>query len=112
MQKKKLLSGTPMIAITGNIDRSLSKLTALRVYYGGAKPENVTRGWMDPQNIKRIENSTAIQPGKDYTFTWDMQPDEYVFKAWHKIGVGLIASDYDYTITPEGGTKVTVQLRT
>ena len=64
---------------------------------------------MDPQNLKSIENS-AIQPGKDYTFTWDMQPDDYVFKVWHQIEVVLIASDYDYTIRPKAGTKLTVKL--
>lgn len=110
LQKDTRISGTPKISITGNIDRSVSNLTALLVDYGGAKPEIVTRGWMDPQNIKSIENSTAIQPGKDYTFTWDMQPDDYVFKAGHQIGVVLIASDYDYTIRPKAGTKLTVKL--
>ncbi|MDG0962290.1 CocE/NonD family hydrolase C-terminal non-catalytic domain-containing protein, partial [Bacillus paranthracis] len=110
LQKDTRISGTPKISITGNIDRSVSNLTALLVDYGGTKPEIVTRGWMDPQNVKSIENSTAIQPGKDYTFTWDMQPDDYVFKAGHQIGVVLIASDYDYTIRPKAGTKLTVKL--
>ncbi|HDV4607662.1 TPA: Xaa-Pro dipeptidyl-peptidase [Bacillus anthracis] len=110
LQKDTRISGTPKISITGNIDRSVSNLTALLVDYGGAKPEIVTRGWMDPQNVKSIENSTAIQPGKDYTFTWDMQPDDYVFKAGHQIGVVLMASDYDYTIRPKAGTKLTVKL--
>ena len=38
-----------------------------------------------------------------------MQPDDYVFKAGHQIGVVLIASDYDYTIRPKAGTKLTVK---
>ena len=87
LQKDTRISGTPKISITGNIDRSVSNLTALLVDYGGTKPEIVTRGWMDPQNVKSIETSTAIQPGKDYTFTWDMQPDDYVFKSGHQIGL-------------------------
>ena len=36
--------------------------------------------------------------------------DDYVFKAGHQIGVVLIASDYDYTIRPKAGTKLTVKL--
>ena len=67
LQKDTRISGTPKISITGNIDRS-SNLTALLVDYGGAKPEIVTRGWMDPQNIKSIENSTAIQPQRLYIY--------------------------------------------
>ncbi|MED1103302.1 Xaa-Pro dipeptidyl-peptidase [Bacillus paramycoides] len=110
LQKDMRISGTPKISFKGNIDRSVSNLTALLVDYGGAKPEIVTRGWMDPQNLNSINNSTVIQPGKDYTFTWDMQPDDYVFKEGHQIGVVLIASDYDYTIRPKAGTKLTVKL--
>ncbi|CAM3975576.1 Xaa-Pro dipeptidyl-peptidase [Bacillus paramycoides] len=110
LQKDMRISGTPKISFKGNIDRSVSNLTALLVDYGGAKPEIVTRGWMDSQNLNSINNSTVIQPGKDYTFTWDMQPDDYVFKEGHQIGVVLIASDYDYTIRPKAGTKLTVKL--
>ncbi|KFM99439.1 Xaa-Pro dipeptidyl-peptidase [Bacillus clarus] len=110
LQKDMRISGTPKISFKGNIDRSVSNLTALLVDYGGAKTEIVTRGWMDPQNLNSIEYSTAIQPGKDYTFTWDMQPDDYVFKAGHQIGVVFIASDYDYTIRPKAGTKLTIKL--
>ncbi|MED0963675.1 Xaa-Pro dipeptidyl-peptidase [Bacillus paramycoides] len=110
LQKDMRISGTPKISFKGNIDRSVSNLTALLVDYGGAKPEIVTRGWMDPQNLNSINNSTVIQPGKDYTFTWDMQPDDYVFKEGHQIGVVLIASDYDHTIRPKAGTKLTVKL--
>ena len=66
--KDTRISGTPKISITGNIDRSVSNLTALLVDYGGAKPEIVTRGWMDPQNVKSIENSTAIQPQRLYIY--------------------------------------------
>ncbi|MFJ8353616.1 Xaa-Pro dipeptidyl-peptidase [Bacillus paramycoides] len=110
LQKDMRISGTPKISFKGNIDRSVSNLTALLVDYGGAKPEIVTRGWMDPQNLNSINNSTVIQPSKDYTFTWDMQPDDYVFKEGHQIGVVLIASDYDYTIRPKAGTKLTVKL--
>lgn len=47
LQKDTRISGMPNISITGNIDQSVSNLTALLVDYGGAKPEIVTRGWMD-----------------------------------------------------------------
>lgn len=110
LEKEMRISGTPKISFKGSIDRPVSNLTALLVDYGGAKPEIVTRGWMDPQNLNGKEQSTPITPGKDYTFTWDMQPDDYVFQAGHQIGVVLIASDYDYTIRPNAGTKLTVKL--
>ncbi|MDM5155213.1 Xaa-Pro dipeptidyl-peptidase [Bacillus sp. DX1.1] len=110
LQKEMRISGTPEISIQANLDRPVSNLTALLVDYGGVKPEIVTRGWMDPQNLNGNEQSTALTPGKDYAFKWDMQPDDYVFPAGHQIGVVLISSDYDYTIRPKAGTKLTVKL--
>lgn len=110
LEKEMRISGTPKISFKGSIDRPVSNLTALLVDYGGVKPEIVTRGWMDPQNLNGINSSEPIIPGKDYSFTWDMQPDDYVFQAGHQIGVVLIASDYDYTIRPKAGTKLTVKL--
>ncbi|PEF33354.1 Xaa-Pro dipeptidyl-peptidase [Bacillus wiedmannii] len=109
LQKDTQISGTPQISFKGNIDHSVSDLTALLVDYGGEKPKIVTRGWMDLRNLNSIKSSTALQPGKDYTFTWDMEPDDYVFKAGHQIGIVVIGSDHDYTIRPKAGTKITVK---
>ncbi|MGM9932958.1 CocE/NonD family hydrolase C-terminal non-catalytic domain-containing protein, partial [Pradoshia sp.] len=61
-----------------------------------------------PQNIQSRERSKSIVPGRDYTFEWEMEPKDYVFKAGNQIGIVLIASDYDYTIRPKAGTKITV----
>lgn len=102
------MSGTPEIKIQASIDRPVANLTALLVDYGGTKPEIVTRGWMDPQNRNADDVSTSIVPNQGYTFKWDMQPDDYVFQPGHRIGIVLIASDYDYTIRPTAGTKITV----
>lgn len=104
------LSGTPKISINANIDRETANLTALLVDYGGDKPEIVTRGWMDSENLHSDSLSESIVPNKDYTFTWDMQQNDYVFEKGHRIGLVLAASDYEYTIRPPGGTKITVNL--
>ena len=102
------ISGTPEVKIRASIDRPVANLTALLVDYGGTTPVIVTRGWMDPQNLESAEHSVALVPNQMYTFKWDMQPDDYVFQPGHQIGIVLIASDYDYTIRPPAGTKLTV----
>lgn len=102
------MSGTPVVKIRASIDRPASNLTALLVDYGGTKPEIVTRGWMDPQNLESANQSVPLVPHQEYTFKWDMQPDDYVFEAGHQIGIVLLASDHDYTIRPPAGTKITV----
>jgi X-Pro dipeptidyl-peptidase len=37
-----------------------------------------------------------------------MQPDDYVFKKGDRMGVVVLSSDYNYTIRPGAGTKITI----
>ncbi|MDF5751308.1 Xaa-Pro dipeptidyl-peptidase [Spongiactinospora sp. TRM90649] len=69
----------------------------------------VTRGWLDVRNRHRPDRTEAVKPGKAYDFRWDLQPQDYVFKAGHRIGVVLLSTDYDYTLRYPGGTLVKVQ---
>lgn len=102
------LSGTPVVTLKASIDRRVANLTALLVDYGGTKPEIVTRGWMDPQNLESAEQSIPLTPHQAYTFKWDMQPDDYVFKSGHRLGIILLASDHEFTTRPPAGTKITI----
>ncbi|MFJ7935463.1 Xaa-Pro dipeptidyl-peptidase [Sporosarcina sp. NPDC096371] len=108
LTEKVRISGTPTVSLKASIDRPVSNLTALLVDYSGSKPTIVTRGWMDPQNLQGADKSQRLVPNEEYTFTWDMQPDDYVFQPGSQIGLVLIASDYDYTIRPAAGTEVTI----
>lgn len=63
---------------------------------------------MDPQNLQSEDRSTGLTPNREYTFTWDMQPDDYVFKKGDRLGVVVLSSDYNYTIRPKAGAKITI----
>ncbi|MBL7253125.1 CocE/NonD family hydrolase [Paractinoplanes lichenicola] len=105
------LSGTPYVDLKVSIDnRTAANLTAVLVDYGpsGADPVIVTRGWIDPQNRASKSHSLPVVPGKKYKIRWDMQPEDYVFKAGHQIGVALLSTDYDYTLRPLPGTQITI----
>lgn len=108
IEKSIRISGTPEVQIRASIDRPTANLTALLVKYREGEPEIVTRGWVDPQNLHNEESSTGLTPHREYTFTWDMQPDDYVFKKGDRVGVVILSSDYHYTIRPEAGAKVTI----
>lgn len=110
LTKKVRISGTPKISIQASIDRKVANLTALLVDYGGKEPKIVTRGWMDPQNLLSDKHPISIVPDEQYKFEWDMQPDDYVFQPGHRLGIVLIASDYEYTIRPPAGTEITIDL--
>ncbi|MFI0405152.1 Xaa-Pro dipeptidyl-peptidase [Actinomadura sp. 3N508] len=85
---------------------------AVRKYTTEVSPfKIVTRGWMDIRNRNSIWHSTPVKPGKEYTFSWPMQPYDYVFKKGHRIGLMIVATDHAYTLRYPAGTKVDVDLR-
>ncbi|MBM2620760.1 Xaa-Pro dipeptidyl-peptidase [Actinoplanes sp. LDG1-06] len=105
------LSGTPYVKLKVSVDnRTAANLTALLVDFGpgGAEPVVVTRGWTDPQNRVSRSWSQPVAPGKAYGIRWNMQPQEHVFRAGHQIGVAVISTDYDYTLRPLPGTRLSV----
>ena len=107
------LSGTPSVSLRASVDnRYAANLTAVLVDYGPvgstAAPVMVTRGWTDVQNRKRFDRSTPIQQGQEYTFGWNLEPDDYVFPAGHRIGLVVVSTDQQYTVRPNPGTQLTV----
>jgi X-Pro dipeptidyl-peptidase len=68
----------------------------------------VTRGWLDPQNRVSIRRSRQVKRGREYRFRFDLQPDDYVFQAGHRIGLVVVSTDHDYTIRPLPGTRLTL----
>jgi X-Pro dipeptidyl-peptidase len=103
------ISGTPWVTLRMSIDnRNAANLTAVLVDYGPAAPVMVTRGWLDPQNRYRLDRSVPIRQGREYSFRWDLQPDDYVWQAGHRIGLVVVSTDHDYTIRPEPGTELTL----
>jgi X-Pro dipeptidyl-peptidase len=108
------ISGTPEVSLRMSIDnRNAANLTAVLVDYGAAgsadAPVMVTRGWLDPQNRNGIDRSQRVRQDKLYGFDWDLQPDDYVFKAGHRIGLVVVSTDHDYTIRPAPGTQLSLQ---
>jgi X-Pro dipeptidyl-peptidase len=72
--------------------------------------EVVTRSWFDAQNWKALSSEEELKPGKNYTFRWDALPEDYVFKAGHRIGVIIAGSDDDWTIPSTTRANIQVHL--
>ena len=73
--------------------------------------ENViTRGWADPQNATSLTESEPLEPGKYYDLSFDLQPDDHIVPAGQQIGLMIFSSDRDFTLWPEPGTEITVDL--
>ncbi|MCG6187327.1 Xaa-Pro dipeptidyl-peptidase [Maribellus maritimus] len=70
----------------------------------------ITRGWADPQNYKSLTESEPLKKGKFYEMTFNLQPDDQVIPAGQQIGLMIFSSDRDFTLWPNPGTKLTVDL--
>lgn len=70
----------------------------------------ITRGWADPQNHKSLTESELLKPGKFYEFSFDLQPDDQIIKAGQQIGLMIFSSDREFTLWPDPGTELSIDL--
>jgi hypothetical protein len=70
--------------------------------------EIVTRGWLDVRNRISPARTTPTVPGRPYTFRWNLQPNDHVFAAGHRIGLVIISTERDHTLRYPAGTVVGV----
>ncbi|OEJ99637.1 Xaa-Pro dipeptidyl-peptidase [Roseivirga misakiensis] len=112
------LSGTSTIKVKVASDKPAVNLSVWMVslpWNGDDKAKItdniITRGWADPQNHKSISKSAPLTPGKFYDVTFNLQPDDQIIPAGQQIGLMIFASDQDFTLHPEPGTKLMVELK-
>jgi X-Pro dipeptidyl-peptidase len=70
----------------------------------------ITRGWADPQNYRSLRKSKPLKPGKFYEVSFDLQPDDQVIPKGQQIGLMIFSSDRDFTLWPDPGTELTIDL--
>jgi X-Pro dipeptidyl-peptidase len=107
------ISGTVRLNLNLSVDnRRAANVTGLLVDYSpGGSTKIVSRGWMDPQNRVSISKSLPLVKGKRYALRFGLQPKDYVFPAGHRIGLVVISTDFDYTLRPAAGTKLSLDPR-
>jgi X-Pro dipeptidyl-peptidase len=70
----------------------------------------ITRGWADPQNYKSLTQSEPLVPGKFYTIKFDLQPDDQIIKKGQQIGLMIFSTDKEFTLQPQPGTQLTIDI--
>ncbi|MAE64362.1 MAG: Xaa-Pro dipeptidyl-peptidase [Phycisphaeraceae bacterium] len=109
------LSGTPKITVRLSSNKPAANFSVWLVSLPWTRTrlitDNViTRGWADPQNHASLTNGTALEKDKFYEMTFELQPDDQIIPAGQKIGLMIFSSDRDFTLWPEPGTRVTLDL--
>ena len=70
----------------------------------------ITRGWADPQNRHSLRESKPLVPGEFYELKFSLQPDDQIIPKGQQIALMIFSSDHDYTLWPDPGTQLTVDL--
>lgn len=70
----------------------------------------ITRGWADIQNYKSLRKSSDLIPGKFYKMSFNLEPDDQIIKKGQQIGLMIFSSDPEFTLHPEPGTTLTVDI--
>ena len=117
LKKPVHISGVPSIEIKLACDRQAANLSVWLVSLPWNSKKNakitdniITRGWADPQNHQSLTESEPLTPGKFYQFQFDLQPDDQIIPKGQQIGLMIFSSDQDFTLWPEPGTKLEVDL--
>lgn len=117
LSKEVHISGTPRMTIRVASSKPAANLSVWLVALPWKEGRNVkitdniiTRGWADPQNHKSLTESSPLEPGKFYELTFDLQPDDQIIPAGQQIGLMVFSSDREYTLWPQPGTALTVDL--
>jgi len=121
------LSGTPRVTLRIASSKPAANLSVWLVMlpydstrvgsesYAGV----VDRGWADPQNYRSLTKGgnydsllpgQKLVPGKFYTLTFDLQPDDEFIPPGKRLAVMIMSSDREFTLWPKAGTRLTVDL--
>ncbi len=70
----------------------------------------ITRGWADPQNHSSLTDGTPLTPGEFVDVSFTLQPDDQVIRKGQKIALLIFSTDREFTIWPNPGTELSVDL--
>ena len=109
------LSGTPELTIRLASSKPAANLSVWLISLPWTESERITdnvitRGWADPQNHRSLSESEPLVPGQFYELMFDLQPEDQIIAAGEQIGLMIFSSDRDFTLWPEPGTELTVDL--
>ena len=120
LQQDVHLSGVATARVRVAADADAANLTVWLVSLpwtdGGDLNDNIiTKGWADPANagaddIASPRSGSDLTPGEFVELEFPLQPDDQVIPAGARIGLMIFSSDRYFTLHPDPGTTLTVDL--
>ena len=137
LQEDVHLSGWTTVTVRLAADAPYANLSVYLVslpWTEGQEPTGgiITRGWADPANRSsltgdrptdpsaaaldrvldhtRFTTSEPLEPGEFVEVTFELEPDDQIVPAGQSIGLMIFSSDRDFTLRPDPGTVLSVDL--
>ena len=117
LQQPVHISGVPTVTIRLSSNKPAVNLSVWLVSLpwnaksGAPITDNIiTRGWADPQNHESLTDGKPLVPGEFVDVHFDLQPDDQIIPKGQQIGWMIFSSDKDFTLHPDPGTQLTVDL--
>jgi X-Pro dipeptidyl-peptidase len=117
LEKPVHISGVPSVTIRLSSSKPAANLSVWLVSLpwnaksGASITDNIiTRGWADPQNHESLTNGKPLVPGEFVDVHFDLQPDDQIIPEGQQIGWMIFSSDKEFTLHPDPGTELTVDL--
>jgi X-Pro dipeptidyl-peptidase len=117
LEKPVHISGTVSITIRASSSKPAANLSVwlVELPWNIARDAKITdniitRGWADLQNNSSLTESQPLKPGRFYDMTFELEPDDQIIPAGKQIALMIFSSDREFTLQPEPGTKLTVDL--
>ena len=109
------ISGTPRVTIRLGSSKPAANLSVWLVMLpwdtaANATANLITRGWADPQNHQSLTRGEPLVAGQFYDVRFNLQPDDQMIPAGKRIGLMIFSSDRDFTLWPQPGTELTIDL--
>ncbi|MBI9018112.1 MAG: Xaa-Pro dipeptidyl-peptidase [Phycisphaerae bacterium] len=111
------LSGTASITIRLASNKPVANLSVWLVSLPWNKSNKakitdniITRGWADIRNRNSLSENEPIEPGQFYEMTFELQPDDQIIPTKQQIGLMIFSSDRDFTLHPDPGTELTIDI--
>jgi X-Pro dipeptidyl-peptidase len=109
------LSGVAKIRLKIACDRPTACLSVWLVSLPWTNSERITddvitRGWADPANANSLTSETPMLPGVFRDVEFELQPDDQIIAPGEQIGLMIFSSDRDFTLWPEPGTQLQIDL--
>ena len=109
------ISGAPRITVRLAANRPAANLSVWLVSLPWRDSQLITddlitRGWADPRNYRSLSQGEPLVPGQYYDLSFDLQPTDQIIPAGARIGLMIFSSDREFTLRPDPGTELTIDL--